>query len=71
MICRSWEISVFDNIHYCIMMCMITCFVNIKRDLQVNPQPWSCICDICLFMFMVTHGLTITINPSALTVHID
>ena len=22
----------------------ITCFVNIKRDLPVNPQPWSCIC---------------------------
>jgi len=33
-------------------MYMIPCFVNIKKpDIQVHPQPWSCIFDIYLFMF--------------------
>jgi len=28
------------------------CFVNIKPDLEVHPQPWSCIRDIRLFMLI-------------------
>jgi len=30
-------------------MYMIPCFANIKPDLQVDSQPWSCVCDIYLF----------------------
>jgi len=44
-------------------MYMIPCFVNIKPDLPVHPQPWSCICDICLF----THGLAFVINLDLIT----
>ena len=58
------EISVFANTDYCILMYMIPCFVNIKPDLQVHPQPWSCICDICMFIYayVFTHGLAVVIN---------
>ena len=41
------------SIDHCMVMYKLPCFVNIEKpDLQVHPQPWSCICDISVNVYL-------------------